>query len=224
MALFVKNPAGVHVCFDGVLMPKPEQRTVNVLRTKDDTVIFSAHVDETMESSTISVEVKGENLPIALLDTKRAVTMPGSQRLPPGQRQVTIYVTDEHDYQSRGEACAHIVPAAGSGTFFVYYTAMQHEPAMTVFTKKGTSEVDRLADAQGETIAQSAASNGKSSVCSLWVKQGVDMAFVSCVCLAVQKLGTGQALAANWHSELLTPRRSSRPVDFDPRPRESFFR
>eukprot|EP00913_Durusdinium_trenchii_P008594 g8069.t2 len=90
MALFVKNPMGVSVRLDGVLSPTPEnrtrdgtvdwnvsglvvdrsfsvggqnaviERTVNVVRVKDGSVILRAHVSENQDSSSINLLVPSD--------------------------------------------------------------------------------------------------------------------------------------------------------------------
>ncbi|CAK8999535.1 unnamed protein product, partial [Durusdinium trenchii] len=56
----VKNPMGVSVRLDGVLSPTPENRTVNVVRVKDGSVILRAHVSENQESSSINLLVPSD--------------------------------------------------------------------------------------------------------------------------------------------------------------------
>lgn len=146
MALFVKNPQGVAVRLDGTLSPTPENRTVNVVRVKDNSVILSAKVAENADSSTISLMVPskdGQAEAIAMLDTRDALLLPnGTSRSI--KRQVALHRVDV--YGPHEEPCAWILPAAGPGTFFVYYSPMdgiqRPDPAMTIFTK-GT-EVDRI--------------------------------------------------------------------------------
>eukprot|EP00434_Breviolum_minutum_P029430 symbB.v1.2.026024.t1/scaffold2568.1/size76211/2 len=94
----------------------------------------------------------------------------------------------------------------GPGTFFVYYSPVDSvhrpDPAMTIFTRG--SEVDRITEAQGHVIA--ASDNTAAAVAptgakgGLWVKEGIDMALVTCLALAVQKLGSA------WTSRMLVGR------------------
>lgn len=206
MALFVKNPQGVAVRLDGTLSPTPENRTVNVVRVKDNSVILSAKVAENADSSTISLMVPskdGQAEVIAMLDTRDALLSPNgvSRSI---KRQVALHRVDV--YGPHEETCAWIMPAAGPGTFFVYYSPMdgiqRPDPAMTIFTK-GT-EVDRITESQGNVIAASdstaAAVAPRGHRGGLWVKEGTDMALVTCLALAVQKLGSA------WTSRMLVGR------------------
>mmetsp|Transcript_20173 Transcript_20173/g.35378 ORF Transcript_20173/g.35378 Transcript_20173/m.35378 type:complete len:417 (+) Transcript_20173:127-1377(+) len=201
MALFVKNPNGVAVRLDGTLTTSPENRTVNVMRIKDGSVILTARVAEGKDSSTIDVTVPakdGKAECIAMLDTRDAL-QPARNGQQNGRRQVALHRVDA--YGPHEEPCAWIIPAAGSGTFFVYYAAeavfgaWAKDPALTIFTKGGSVEIDRMTDAQGEVIvasegpAAAVAPNGLAGLSALWVKEGVDMALVTCVVLSVQKLG-----------------------------------
>eukprot|EP00439_Symbiodinium_sp_Y106_P030698 s794_g3.t1 len=141
----------------------------------------------------------------------------GQQR---SRRQVALHRVDA--YGPHEEPCAWIIPGAGQGTFFVYYAtdsslvnAWAQDPAITIFTEPGSVAIDRMTDAQGDVIAASektaaaVAPGGMTpNASALWVKQGVDMALVTCVVLAVQKLGAS-APAKGWTSQLL-PGRSTR--------------
>lgn len=222
MALFVKNPQGVSVRLDGTLSTKPENRTINVMRVKDGSVILTVRVAEGSDSSTIevavpSIDAKAES--IAMLDTRETLqpARDGQQR---SRRQVALHRVDA--YGPHEEPCAWIIPGAGQGTFFVYYAtdsslvnAWAQDPAITIFTEPGSVAIDRMTDAQGDVIAASektaaaVAPGGMTpNASALWVKQGVDMALVTCVVLAVQKLGAS-APAKGWTSQLL-PGRSTR--------------
>lgn len=205
MALFVKHPQGVTVRLDGTLSPTPENRTVNVVRVKDGSVILSAKVSETSESSSINLMVPskdGQAEAIAMLDTRDALVSPnGFGR--GAKRQVALHRVDV--YGPHEEPCAWIMPG-GPGTFFVYYSPVDSvhrpDPAMTIFTRG--SEVDRITEAQGHVIA--ASDNTAAAVAptgakgGLWVKEGIDMALVTCLALAVQKLGSA------WTSRMLVGR------------------
>ncbi|OLP94882.1 hypothetical protein AK812_SmicGene23046 [Symbiodinium microadriaticum] len=80
MALFVKNPQGVSVRLDGTLSMKPENRTINVMRVKDGSVILTVRVAESSDSSTIEVAVPSidgkEAESIAMLDTRETLCSP----------------------------------------------------------------------------------------------------------------------------------------------------
>ncbi|CAE7548171.1 sol [Symbiodinium natans] len=97
--------------------------------------------------------------------------------------------------------------------FQVVAKAWSQDPAITIFTQVGSVEIDRMTDAQGDVIAASdktaaavAPSGAVPNASALWVKQGVDMALVTCVVLAVQKLGAS-APSRGWTSQLLPARR-----------------
>jgi len=193
-ALLVKNPAGTLVRLDGVLVPHPESRTVNVLSVKDNEVILCAHVSENSMASSIHVETKANNIPIAVMDTGEAIFHRTALRPPPEKRRVILHRVIGEDRGATGPPCAWVGPMAG-GVFLVHYMCPQEfapgvvgDIALTVHTSQGNSGtyVERMIDSQGQVVSKSETIGYGHK--ALWVKQGCDMAFVACVALAIQKL------------------------------------
>jgi len=199
-ALLVKNPAGVIVRIDGDLLPHPEHKTVNVVAVKDGTAVLCAHLDESVDGSSlcsdtsaasIRVETKAKSIPIAMLDTRNAVFPEGGTPPPAQQRRVVLHRVGGDDGSTAGPACACIMPGY-SGQFLVQYLMGEPGVALTVHTRpkvgggKGRV-IDYVVDMQGQVIAKS---DGAMAQESVWVRQGVDMALMSCVVIAVKKLGS----------------------------------
>lgn len=189
-ALLVKNPAGVFVRLDGELAPYCEQRTLNILSAKDNSVILCAFVSEVGSSCQIRVETKARSIPIATLETSGALLKLGSARVPQEPRWVWLHrVGDTPD--QLGAPCAWVIPA-GEGKYQVYYTGASSEVALVAFTRGFPPHIDRLEDREGQVLARSDLpghySGGRCP--ALWIKQGVDMALVACIALSVQKLAS----------------------------------
>mmetsp|Transcript_54251 Transcript_54251/g.176253 ORF Transcript_54251/g.176253 Transcript_54251/m.176253 type:complete len:437 (-) Transcript_54251:36-1346(-) len=201
-ALLVKNPAGVIVRIDGDLAPHPERKSVNIVSVKDGSAVLVAHLDESTDfgggksAASIRVETKAKSIPIAVLDTRRAVFLPDSQPPPFEQRCVVLHRVAGEDGTAVGPACAWIAPAS-SGRFLVHYLMGEPGAALTVHTTPsspfGGGGIDYVVDAQAQIVARREtprSSNGQKLPDALWVRQGVDMALLSCVAIAVEKLKT----------------------------------
>mmetsp|Transcript_62798 Transcript_62798/g.162267 ORF Transcript_62798/g.162267 Transcript_62798/m.162267 type:complete len:425 (+) Transcript_62798:125-1399(+) len=201
-ALLVKNPAGVIVRIDGHLAPHPERKSVNIVSVKDGSAVLVAHLDESTDfgggvsAASIRVETKAKSIPIAVLDTRRAVFLPDSEPPPFEQRCVVLHRVGGEDGTAVGPACAWIAPAS-SGRFLVHYLMGEPGAALTVHTTPsspfGGGGIDYVVDAQAQIVARREtprSSNGQKLPDALWVRHGVDMALLACVAIAVEKLKT----------------------------------
>lgn len=198
-ALLVKSPAGVLVKLDGTLQPHPERRSVNIVSVKDGSPILCAHVEETDgghasgSTACIRVETKAKSIPIAMLDTRGAIFPVGMAPPPMGQRRVVLHRVGGDGGAAVGPACAWISPAPG-GRFLVSYLIGEPGRGLTVDTRPGgiLPIIERMVDGQGQVVAKADSFEATSDAQpALWVRQGVDMALISCVALAVQKLSRG---------------------------------
>mmetsp|Transcript_124695 Transcript_124695/g.349243 ORF Transcript_124695/g.349243 Transcript_124695/m.349243 type:complete len:460 (+) Transcript_124695:134-1513(+) len=205
-AVVVKNPAGALVRVQGVLGPHPEQKVVDIVSVKDGTSILRAILNEfggaedgqgclnpfsadVAQTPGIRLETKAKSIPIAILDTRHAVYAKGTWPPAPAQRRVVLHRVGGDDGTAAGPACAW-VQAAGRSKFYVHYLVNEPRIALTVHMTS-SSDIDYIVDAQGQIVAKSEPmrpSNGSPSRAALWVKQGVDLALVSCISIAVQKL------------------------------------
>lgn len=212
--LLVKSPGGILVYAEGELCPHPEQRTVNILRARDQHVILQARVDERQNLSRIIIESCTAD-PLAVLETNLAVSQEASCRRPPGQRRVVIRSPPDGQ-EELGMPCAWVVPGS-PGKFLVYFLPGDGEPSLTASVRAGSSMIDVLFDSHGAVLARShdvETTRGPDGyhVCTspLWVKQSVDMVLVVCVALSIQKLGvkaphSSRSSSNSWTSDLLVP-------------------
>eukprot|EP00418_Pyrodinium_bahamense_P024698 CAMPEP_0179131438 /NCGR_PEP_ID=MMETSP0796-20121207/62439_1 /TAXON_ID=73915 /ORGANISM="Pyrodinium bahamense, Strain pbaha01" /LENGTH=347 /DNA_ID=CAMNT_0020830367 /DNA_START=182 /DNA_END=1222 /DNA_ORIENTATION=- len=179
-ALIVKSPAGTFVRLDGQLLPHHESRTLNVVSAKDGEVILCAHVSENSVVSTIHVETKAKNIPIAVLDTSQAVYQRSAPRPPLEGRRVVLHRVIGEDRGATGPPCAWVGPMAG-GAFLVHYMCPQDngggatgDVAFTVHTKQapgGSSPfVECMLDGQGQVVSKSETIRYGQK--ALWVRQG----------------------------------------------------
>ncbi|CAK0842151.1 unnamed protein product, partial [Prorocentrum cordatum] len=123
---------------------------------------------------------------VATLDTRQAIYQPGHQ--PPSQDRRYVVL---HRVASDDLGGTSLIPCAwvsiADRRFLVHYAAGSRNVALTVVTAAGSPHIETMTDAQGQVVARSEAGEGEDPP-ALWVRQGVDMALVACIAVAVQKL------------------------------------
>lgn len=199
-AVLVKNPAGALVRLEGEVRPHPQHAALDIVSVKDGTAVLRAIVAEPLARgegfgeetvASVRLETKAKNIPIAILDTSRAVFPEGAQAPPASQRRVVLHRVGGDDGSVAGPACAWIVKA-GRAKFVVHYLVGEPGVALTV-NMASKDDIDYIVDLHGQVVAKAEPLRNPGSApgqVALWVKQGMDLALVSSVAIAVKKLGS----------------------------------
>lgn len=187
--LDVQSPEGMILQADYKCSHHPEQRLVNFKSLKGGNAVLRARIDEISGKRQITVETTS-GIPLALIDTTKAVFERGFVAPSRNQRYASIHRVAGKSFSLLGSPCI-TVSSVALNVFKVLSAnglGSNSDELLTVRCDE-LGYVRDMRDPSGVVVVRQESNTVMEGRSSLWISQGVDIALISCVVLAVGKLG-----------------------------------